>query len=101
MARFEEGAGHNGDGKDPTNKAVGEGRDVAALWRWIVDVDAGHLVSSQRMSTHTSDFPCINPNFTGSKEREEALPSMPSTYRSSSLWVVTFTISQVPRVDGH
>ena len=49
--------------------AVGEGRDIAALWRWVVDVDAGELVSSTRMCAEPSDFPCINPDFTGLPHR--------------------------------
>lgn len=50
-------------------KAVGEGRDVAALWRWVVDVEAGELISSTRMCTEPSDFPCINPDFVGLPHR--------------------------------
>ena len=45
--------------------AVREGRDVAALWRWVVDVDAATLVSSERMCQTPSDFPCVSPRVVG------------------------------------
>jgi carotenoid cleavage dioxygenase-like enzyme len=42
---------------------------TATLWRWVVDVDAGELVSSTRMCAEPSDFPCINPDFVGLPHR--------------------------------
>ena len=45
--------------------AVGHGRDVATLWRWVVDVDSKELVSSERMCAQPSDFPCVNPRKVG------------------------------------
>ena len=45
--------------------AAGHGRDVATLWRWIVDVESGTVVSSTRMCAEPSDFPCVNPNHVG------------------------------------
>jgi len=49
--------------------AVGHGRDVATLWRWVVDVDAKALVSSERMCAQPSDFPCVNPQKVGLPHR--------------------------------
>ena len=45
--------------------AVGHGRDVATLWRWVVDVDSKTLVSSERMCETPSDFPCVSPKKVG------------------------------------
>ena len=45
--------------------AVGEGRDVAAMWRWTFDADAGRLVSSERLCARASDFPAIHPGRVG------------------------------------
>ena len=45
--------------------AVGEGRDVAAMWRWVLDADAGRLVSSERLCARASDFPAIHPGRVG------------------------------------
>ena len=45
--------------------AVGEGRDVAAMWRWTFDADAGRLVSSVRLCARASDFPAIHPGRVG------------------------------------
>lgn len=53
----------------PTPNPVDAGRDVAALWRWRIDTKAKTLLSSRRMCKQTSDFPCINRQFTGLKYR--------------------------------
>lgn len=49
--------------------AVGHGRDVATLWRWVVDVDSKALVSSERMCETPSDFPCVSPKKVGLEHR--------------------------------
>ena len=53
----------------PAPNPVDAGRDVAALWRWRIDTKAKTLLSSRRMCEQTSDFPCINRQFTGLKYR--------------------------------
>ena len=53
----------------PSANPVNAGRDVAALWRWEIDTDEKKLISSKRMCEHTSDFPCINREYTGLKYR--------------------------------
>jgi carotenoid cleavage dioxygenase len=45
--------------------AVGHGRDVAALWRWRVDVRTKTMVSSERLCETPSDFPCVDPRDVG------------------------------------
>ena len=45
--------------------AVGHGRDVAALWRWRVNLRTKTLVSSRRLCAEPSDFPCVDPRDVG------------------------------------
>ena len=45
--------------------AVGHGRDVAALWRWRVCLRTKTLVSSRRLCSEPSDFPCVDPRDVG------------------------------------
>ena len=38
---------------------------MAAMWRWVLDADAGRLVSSERLCSRVSDFPAIHPGRVG------------------------------------